>query len=82
MKVIEDYIDSNLGEMDICGYVNETNQIVCPYCGVQWGTDYGDTEGAPYTSNEDQCPKCEEYFLADCEPVTEFVFTSRKYNED
>lgn len=82
MKVIEDYIDYNLVEVNSCGHVFETDQIVCPYCGVQWEADYGDTEGAPYTRNEYQCPKCGEYFLVDCEPVTEFVFTSIKYKED
>lgn len=82
MKVIGDYVDYNLEEMGNRGYVYETDQIVCPHCGVQWASEYGDTESAPYISNEYQCPKCEEYFLVDCEPVTNFMFTSRKSKED
>lgn len=72
----------NLGDVERNGCATETDKIVCPYCGEQWGVAYGDYEDAPYEAYEEQCSECEEYFLLDCEPETFFNFTSYKIKEE
>lgn len=82
MNINEQFIKYNLSEVESFGEVWEIDKIVCPHCGVQWDTDYDDTENAPFENEDWECPRCGAYFSVDCEPITSFHFTSRKYEED
>lgn len=58
------------------------NTIICPYCGFERESTWDDTEnGIEFENQEEQCNKCGEYFLMDCSPYINCVFTTEKWKE-
>lgn len=70
-----------IGEREIDTY--GINSIICPYCGYERDSIWDDTEdGMEFEEQEAQCGECEEYFLLNCTPFIDCVFTSEKREED
>ena len=59
------------------------NTIICPHCGYERDSTWDDNEdGLDFEEHEFYCDECEETFLADCTMHVDYVFLTKKYEED
>lgn len=58
------------------------NSVICPYCNYERDSTWDDNEGEEFEEHEFQCSSCGEFFLANCEAVVDFIYTTKRYEEE